>query len=64
MKYFERKSAGEAIIIDKISIHATILAMFFLGIKNKEISLPNSLITFLVLKHLYRRTDFASAQSA
>jgi hypothetical protein len=35
-KYSDKKSTGEAIILVKMSAKAPILAMFFLGIKNKE----------------------------
>ena len=60
-KYSDKKSTGEAIILVKISAQAPILAMFFLGIKNKETVLSNILMTFLMLKYLSKRRDLMVA---
>jgi hypothetical protein len=60
-KYSDRKSTGDAIILLKIGAQALILAMFFLGIRNKETVLSNILMTFRMLKYLSKRTDLMAA---
>jgi hypothetical protein len=60
-KYPDKKSTGEAAIRVKISAQAPILAMFFLGIKNKDTDRSNILITFLMLKYLSKRIDLIVA---